>query len=46
MAKAPTPKQPLVDHDLIRELSELLDETGLSEIEIERDGQRIRQFFR
>ena len=42
MAKTPTPKQPLVDHDLIRELSELLDETGLSEIEIERDGQRVR----
>lgn len=43
MAKAPpTSNKPLVDHDLIRELSELLDETGLSEIEIERDGQRIR----
>ncbi len=42
MAKTPTSTKPLVDHDLIRELSELLDETGLSEIEIERDGQRIR----
>ena len=43
MAKAPTtPNKPLVDHDLIRELSELLDETGLTEIEIERDGQRVR----
>ena len=42
MAKAPTPKKPLVDHDVIRELSELLDETGLTEIEIEQDGQRIR----
>ena len=42
MAKPPTPTKPLVDHDLIRELSELLDETGLSEIEIERDGQRVR----
>jgi len=43
MAKAPpTPKKPLVDHDVIRELSELLDETGLTEIEIEQDGQRVR----
>ena len=31
-----------VDQDLIRELAELLDETGLSEIEIERDGMRVR----
>ena len=43
MAKTPTtPKKPLVDHDVIRELSELLDETGLTEIEIEQDGQRVR----
>src|SRR6186713_2793640 len=43
MAKAPTtPKKPAVDHDLIRELTELLDETGLTEIEIEQDGQRVR----
>jgi acetyl-CoA carboxylase biotin carboxyl carrier protein len=33
---------PAVDHDLIRELARLLDETGLSEIEYERDGQRVR----
>ncbi len=30
------------DHDLIRELARLLDETGLTEIEIERDGRRVR----
>ncbi len=34
--------KPAVDHDLIRELAQLLDETGLSEIEFERDGQRVR----
>ncbi len=32
----------LVDRDLIHELTELLDETGLSEIEIEQDGRRVR----
>jgi acetyl-CoA carboxylase biotin carboxyl carrier protein len=32
----------LIDRDLIKELSLLLDETGLSEIEIEQDGARIR----
>jgi acetyl-CoA carboxylase biotin carboxyl carrier protein len=31
-----------IDHDLIRELARLLDETGLTEIEFERDGQRVR----
>ena len=37
------PKQrPAVDGDLIRELARLLDETGLSEIEFERDGERVR----
>jgi acetyl-CoA carboxylase biotin carboxyl carrier protein len=35
-------QKPAVDHDLIRELARLLDETGLSEIEYERDGQRVR----
>jgi acetyl-CoA carboxylase biotin carboxyl carrier protein len=30
------------DHDVIRELAGLLDETGLSEIEIEREGMRVR----
>jgi acetyl-CoA carboxylase biotin carboxyl carrier protein len=40
MAKAP--KKPTVDHALIHELTKLLDETGLTEIEIEHDGQRVR----
>ncbi|MGA9947294.1 MAG: acetyl-CoA carboxylase, biotin carboxyl carrier protein, partial [Xanthobacteraceae bacterium] len=31
-----------VDHDVIRELAKLLDETGLTEIEYERDGTSIR----
>lgn len=39
---AEPPKSPLVDHELIHELKRLLDETGLTEIEIERDGQRVR----
>ena len=40
MAKAP--KSPMVDRDLILELTKLLDETGLTEIEIEHGGQRVR----
>ncbi len=36
------PKTPAIDHDAIRDLAKLLDETGLSEIEIERDGLSIR----
>jgi acetyl-CoA carboxylase biotin carboxyl carrier protein len=35
-------KKTVVDHDLIRELAELLTETGLTEIEFERDDARIR----
>ncbi len=35
-------EKPAVDHALIRELAQLLDETGLTEIEFERDGQRVR----
>jgi len=31
-----------VDQELIRELAQLLEETGLSEIEIDRDGLRVR----
>src|ERR1700686_4995658 len=31
-----------VDHDLIRDLAKLLDETGLTEIEFERNGERVR----
>jgi acetyl-CoA carboxylase biotin carboxyl carrier protein len=34
--------KPAIDHDLIRELARLLDETGLTEIEFESDGQRVR----
>jgi acetyl-CoA carboxylase biotin carboxyl carrier protein len=39
---AKPPKAPLVDHALIQELTKLLDETGLTEIEIEREGMRVR----
>jgi len=35
-------KKPTVDQDLIRELAALLDETGLTEIEIEQDKMRVR----
>jgi len=35
-------QKPAIDHELIRELARLLDETGLTEIEYERDGQRVR----
>ena len=34
--------RPGVDRDLIRELARLLEETGLTEIEFEREGQRVR----
>ena len=34
--------KPEVEHALIRGLAELLNETGLSEIEIEREGLRVR----
>ncbi|MGD0025317.1 MAG: acetyl-CoA carboxylase, biotin carboxyl carrier protein, partial [Xanthobacteraceae bacterium] len=36
------PKTPAIDHDVIRELAKLLDETGLTEIAFERDGVSIR----
>jgi acetyl-CoA carboxylase biotin carboxyl carrier protein len=39
---AKSPKTPMVDHALILELTKLLDETGLTEIEIDQDGQRVR----
>jgi acetyl-CoA carboxylase biotin carboxyl carrier protein len=35
-------KKPTADQDLIRGLADLLNETGLTEIEIERDGTRVR----
>jgi acetyl-CoA carboxylase biotin carboxyl carrier protein len=38
----PMPKSPAIDHEAIRELAKLLDETGLTEIEFERDGVSIR----
>ena len=37
-----TKGKPAVDHELIRELARLLDETGLTEIEVEHDGARVR----
>ncbi|HXV00280.1 MAG TPA: acetyl-CoA carboxylase biotin carboxyl carrier protein subunit [Caulobacteraceae bacterium] len=40
----PSPKAPAPSSasDVVRELAEILNETGLSEIEVERDGQRVR----
>ena len=37
-----TPKTPAIDHGTIRELAKLLDETGLTEIEVQRNGVLIR----
>ncbi len=37
----PKPKT-AIDHDLIRELAKLLDETGLTDLEIEQAGLRVR----
>lgn len=43
LASAGKPKLPAqVDADVIRELSDLLTETGLTEIEIEQGGRRVR----
>ncbi len=39
---AKSPKAPIVDRELILELTKLLEETGLTEIEIEQDSQRVR----
>ena len=36
------PKTPAIDHDVIRDLAKLLDETCLSEIEFQQDGVSIR----
>ena len=36
-----SPKTSIVDRELIQELTKLLDETGLTEIEIEQDGKRV-----
>ena len=35
-------KKPAIDHGVIRDLAKLLDETGLTEIEFERDGMSVR----
>jgi acetyl-CoA carboxylase biotin carboxyl carrier protein len=40
--KSDNQPMPAIDHDAIRELAKLLDETGLTEIEFERDGVSIR----
>jgi acetyl-CoA carboxylase biotin carboxyl carrier protein len=40
--KPPISKTPAIDPGTIRELAKLLDETGLTEIEIEADGASIR----
>lgn len=34
--------KPIVDQDLIRQLAELLNETGLTEIEVEQNNMRVR----
>ena len=36
------PKLPAIDHDVIRQLAKLLDETGLTEIAIEQNGVSLR----
>jgi acetyl-CoA carboxylase biotin carboxyl carrier protein len=38
----PMPKTPAIDQGVIRDLAKLLDETGLTEIEIQRDGASVR----
>jgi acetyl-CoA carboxylase biotin carboxyl carrier protein len=42
MPKTPATKTPAIDHAMIRDLAKLLDETGLTEIEIQRDGASVR----
>jgi acetyl-CoA carboxylase biotin carboxyl carrier protein len=42
MVKQKPAQNPEVDRELVHELAKLLDETGLTEIEIERDGIRVR----
>jgi acetyl-CoA carboxylase biotin carboxyl carrier protein len=39
---SPMPKQVAIDHELIRELAKLLEDTGLTEIAIEQDGVSVR----
>ena len=40
--KKPPPPEPDIDARAIRDLARLLDETGLSEIEVEQGGKRIK----
>jgi acetyl-CoA carboxylase biotin carboxyl carrier protein len=40
--KSDNAQTPAIDHEAIRELAKLLDETGLTEIAVERDGVSIR----
>jgi acetyl-CoA carboxylase biotin carboxyl carrier protein len=40
--KSDSPGTPAIDHEAIRELAKLLDETGLTEIAVERGGVSIR----
>jgi len=40
--RSPPKPKPAIDHDLIRDLAKLLDETGLTEIEVEQNGLRLR----
>ena len=40
--KSDSPSTPAIDHEAIRELAKLLDETGLTEIAVERGGVSIR----
>ena len=42
MPKPPVVRTPAIDHDVIRDLAKLLDETGLTEIEYQEDGVSIR----
>ncbi|HEY3640785.1 MAG TPA: acetyl-CoA carboxylase biotin carboxyl carrier protein subunit [Xanthobacteraceae bacterium] len=42
MAKSRSAVKSAIDRDLIRELAKLLEETGLTKIEFERNGERVR----
>jgi len=42
LAKSSSAVKSAIDRDLIRELAQLLEETGLTEIEFERNGERVR----
>ncbi len=41
-SRAMARRKSAIDHDLIRDLAKLLEETGLTEIEFERNGERVR----